>query len=202
MTLLVDETTGLETLQRATLKILHDNLNTQLSATQSTWAPLDISFATSMNQPLIPITLEPIPDSNYWSGHKPSLIERGPDYFPSVTVMAYSSGIGGDTLIDQAWGLTDRVAIETLVKAGFYEDDDISGVGETIVNSRIQRTTDSIIAVLARNRTLGGIVAHITDTPDVLVSEVFAVIEEKSGRWYWMGSRIDLTVTRSSQVYG
>lgn len=202
MTLLTDETTGLETLQRATLQILHDNLNDQLITTEAIWDSKDQSFAISMNQEYIPITLEPIQDSNFWSGHKPSLIERGPDYFPSVTVMAYGSGRGGDTGIDQAWGLVDRIAIETLVKAGFYPDDDITGIGETIVNSRIQRTTDSIMAVIAHNRTLGGIVAHITDTPNVLVSEVFAVTEERTGRWYWQGSRIELEVTRSSQVYG
>lgn len=202
MSLLTDETTGLEQLQRAALTILHDNLNDQLVTTEGIWASRDADFFASMNQVPKVITLEPIQDKNFFSGLKPSLIERGPDFFPSVSVMAFGSGPGGDTGIDQAYGLADRIAIETLCKAGFYPDNDISGEGETIVNARIQRTTDAILSVMAHNRTFGGLVAHITDTPGVLISEVFAVTEERSGKWYWQGSRIDLTVTRASQVYG
>lgn len=202
MSILLDETTGLETLQRATLQILHDNLNVQLTSVESAWAAKDAAWAVSMNQVPVVVSLEQIADGNFWSGHKPSLITRGPDYFPSVTVMAYNSGAGGDTGIDQAYGVSDKIAIETLVKAGFYPDDDITGIGESIVNARIQRTTDAILSVLAHNRTLGGLVAHITETPSVMVSEVFAVTDDRSGRWYWQGSRIDLNVTRLSQVYG
>lgn len=201
MSILTDETTGLETLQRATVQILHDNLNGQLITTEAMWQQKDIDFAASMNQVYKEVTLEPIADANFFSGHKPSLIERGPDYFPSVTVLAYSSGTGPDAGTDQAWGLSERISIETLVKAGFYPDDDISGIGEDIVNGRIQRTTDAIISVMAHNRTLGGLVSNIGDTPDVQISEVFAVTHERSGRWYWQASRIDLIVVRLSAVY-
>lgn len=201
MSLLTDETTGLETLQRAIIQILHDNLNSQLITTESVWDAKDTAFATSMNQVYKKITLEPIQDANFISGHKPSLIERGPDFFPAVTAMAYASGPGGDTGIDQAYGLSDKISIETLVKAGFYPDDDISGVGEDIVNARIQRTTDAIISVMAFNRTLGGLVMSITDTPQVQISEVFAVTDDRTGRWYWQASKIDLNVTRLSVAY-
>lgn len=201
MSLLTDETTGLETLQRATLQILHDDLNDQLITTEAIWDPKDVAFAASMNQVYKQITLEPIHDENFFSGHKPSLIQRGPDYFPAVTVMAYTSRAGGDTNIDQAWGLSDQISIETLVKAGFYPDDDITGVGEDIVNARVQRTTDAIIAVLAHNRTLGGLVNSIGDTPTVQVSEVFAVTDDRTGRWYWQASKIDVTATRLSAIY-
>lgn len=201
MTLLVDETTGLETLQRAVLQILHDNLNSELITTEAVWAPKDIAWAASMNQIYKEVELEPIQDRNFFSGHQPSLIKRGPDSFPAVTVLAYNSAQGGDTAYDQAWGLQERVAVETLVKAGFYPEDDISGIGEDIVNGRIQRTTDAIIAVLAHNRTLGGLVAAIGDTPTVQISEVFAVSDDQTGRWYWQASRIDLIITRLSAVY-
>lgn len=201
MTLLTDSTTGLETLQRGILQILHDNLNTQLATVEADWIAKDAAFATSMNQVPVVINIEQIADANFYSGHKPSLITRGPDFFPSVTVMAFGSGTGGDIAIDQAYGVADRVAVETLVKAGYYPDDDITGIGESIVNARIQRTTDAVLSVLALNRTIGGLVAHITETPGVLVSEVFAVQDDRTGRWYWQGSRIDLTVTRVSQVY-
>lgn len=201
MTLLTDETTGLETLQRATLQILYNNLNSELITTEALWAPKDIAWAASMNQIYKEVTLEPIQNENFYSGHKPSLINKGPDYFPAVTVLAYNSAQGGDTAYDQAWGLQDRIAIETLVKAGFYPDDDISGVGEDIVNGRIQRTTDAIIAVMAHNRTLGGLVQSISDTPTVQISEVFALSDERKGRWYWTASRIDLVITRLSSIY-
>lgn len=201
MSLLTDETTGLEQLQRAALQILHTNLNSQLITTEAIWDPRDVAYAVSMNQVYKQITLEPIPDANFYSGHKPSLIERGPDFFPSVTVLAYATNPGGDTQIDQAYGLSNRLAIETLVKAGYYPDDDISGVGEDIVNARIQRTTDSIIAVMSHNRTLGGLVNSISDTPGVQISEVFAVSDDRTGRWYWQASRIDLTITRLSAAY-
>lgn len=201
MSLLLDETTGLEQLQRACLEILHDNLNTTLATTEATWAPRDVAYFASMNQIPRVITLEPIQDANFFSGLKPSLIERGPDFFPSVSVMAFGSGSGGDTALDEGYGVADRLAIETLCKAGFYPDNDLTGEGETIVNARIQRTTDSILSVLAHNRTFNGLVAHMTDTPSVLISEVFAVYEERSGRWYWQGSRIDLIITRISQVF-
>jgi len=201
MSILTDETTGLETLQRAIVGILHANLNAELVSSEAIWDAADVAYAAQMNQVPIVVTLEPVQDNNFWSGHKPSLITRGPDFFPSVTVMAFGSGPGGDTGIDQAYGVSDKVAIETLVKSGFYPDDDISGIGESIVNARIQRTTDAILKVMAHNRSINGLVAHITETPNVMVSEVFAVSDDRSGRWYWQGSRIDLTVTRVSQVY-
>jgi hypothetical protein len=201
MSLLTDETTGLETLQRAILKVLHDNLNSELITTEAIWAPKDVAWATQMNQVYKEISLEPIADANFFSGHKPSLINRGPEYFPSVTALAHNSRQGGDTQIDQAYGLADIVAVETLVKAGFYPDEDISGVGEDIVNARIQRTTDAIISVMAHNRTLGGIINNISDTPTVQISEVFAVSDERTGRWYWQASRIDFTIYRISAVY-
>lgn len=201
MSILTDETTGLETLQRAALQILHDNLNSELITTEAVWQQKDIDWAVSMNQIYKEVTLEPIADANFFSGHKPSLIGRGPDYFPSLTVLAYSSTTGPDAGMDQAWGLSERISIETLVKAGFYPNEDISGVGEDIVNGRIQRTTDAIIAVLAHNRTLNGLVQSIGDTPDVQISEVFAVTDERSGRWYWQASKIDLVITRISAVY-
>lgn len=201
MSLLLDETTGLETLQRAVLKVLHDNLNSELITTEALWQSRDIQWATDMNQVYKEVTLEPIEDANFYSGHKPSLISKGPDYFPAVTVLAYNSAQGGDTGFDQAWGLRELVAVETLVKAGFYPDDDISGVGEDIVNGRIQRTTDAIIAVVAHNRTLGGLVQSIGDTPTVQISEVFAVTDDRKGRWYWQASKIDLVITRLSAVY-
>lgn len=201
MTLLTDETTGLEQLQRAALEILHTELNTQLATVQGIWDSRDQAFFAAMGQIPRIISLEPIQDNNFYSGLKPSLIERGPDFFPSVAVMAYAAGSGGDTGIDQAYGVADKMAIETLVKAGYWRDDDITGEGETIVQGRIQRTTDAILSVIAQNRTLGGLVAHITDTPSVLISEPFAVTEPRTGKWYWQGSRIDLTITRVSQVY-
>lgn len=201
MPLLTDATTGLETIQRATLQILHDNLNSELITTEAIWEPKDIAWAVSMNQIYKEVTLEPIADENFYSGHKPSLINRGPDAFPAVTVLAYNAQAGGDTGIDQAWGLQDRVSIETLVKAGFYPNEDISGVGEDIVNGRIQRTTDAVISVIAHNRSLGGIVHSIGDTPTVQISEVFAVTDRNKGRWYWQASKIDLTIYRLSQIY-
>lgn len=202
MAILTDGKTGLETLQRELLKILHTNLNTELVATAAYWAPLDITFATSMGQAPLVIDLEVIPDSNFISGHKPSLIERGPDAFPTVTVMAYQVQAGGDTRIDTAWGLQDRIAVESLVKAGTYSENDVTGIGEQIVNSRIQRQTDAIISVIGKNRTLNGLVSEIVDTPGVSISEVFAVTE-RDGKWFWQGSRIDLTIYRHSQLqYG
>lgn len=199
--ILVDETTGLEILQRTALEILHNELNDQLASVETTSQVEDAAFFASMNQVTRIITLEPIADANFFSGHKPSLIERGPDFFPSVSVMAYGSAAGGDTGIDQTYGVANKIAVETLVKAGFWPDGDISGEGETLVNARIQRTTDAVLYVLAHNRTLNGLIAPITDTPQVLISEVFAVVEERSGKWYWQGSRIDLVVTRQSQIF-
>lgn len=198
MSIITDRTTGLEQIARQTLLVLHASLNAEIGVQMSLWAPRDQDFAAALGRAYSPITIETVDNDNFVPGHRPSLIDAPLGNYPNVSVYARNARRSPYQL-DQFHGVTVTVLIEAMVKSGDYGTEDTSGVGEELVDSRINRTTDAIVSVLAANRSLNGFVSDIDDPPSVSLSDPF-VRAELNSRWFWQGSRIELVIHKSQKA--
>lgn len=192
--------TGQEEIQRAATLLMAANLSAAIVAEAASWTVLDQQMETIMGQGVpLPIVVEDVPTTRIYPGHRPSLIEASVDLYPNVSVMCAGSGSDADRGLDQVWSRICNLVVETMVKAGPYDEEDRSGIGEDICNRRAQRLTNAVISVVTNNNTLGGLVEPITDTPArVLISDVFVRREEKGRgpRWLWQVSRIEWAVSK------
>lgn len=200
MTLLADRGTGLERISRETLLILFASLNREIAVQASIWSAYDASFAASMGRTYTPITIEPVPSRSFFAGHRPSLIESPSEWFPNVSVYAPGSAPSPYQL-DQLHGEQTTLHVQAMAKAGPYAKDDVSGVGEELLWSRINRTLDAVIYVMVASRGINGLVMGLTETPTVEISEVFVRPERDRSRFFWQAGRVDFTVYKSQANY-
>ncbi len=204
---LIDKGLGLERLQREAFLVLYKNLNQELSILESAWQTLDTQLAVETGRDFDTITLEPVEDMNFHMGHRPSMIEAPIQRYPAVAVMAYQVRPEGVIQIDQMNQHMDRLFIEIMVKSPQYETtteeaSDGQIEAERVVNSRIQRTTDAVNNVIQNHRTLNGVVQEITQTPSVIISDVFprAAHTSYGQEWLWQGSRLEYEVSKLSHL--
>jgi hypothetical protein len=197
--------TGMEQIARAMLLQLVANLPTAITTEANDWTQRDVDLEAVLQQGItLPITVEQIATNRMYLGHRPSLIEAPVDFYPNLAVMVDGSAAGPDLGLDQVFSMRDTAFIEVMVKAGPYDQDDHSGVGEDLVNRRIQRTVNAVVNVFDTGpRTLGGLVQEIPDPASVRISDVFVRRDEKSRgpRWFWQGARIDYAVSKIMRGY-
>jgi len=195
--------TGMEAIQAAAIQMLVTNLPAALAAEQASWVTADATMESVLGHGIpLPVALETIPSQNIYPGHVPSLIEAPLHKYPNLCVLV--DQLSGDTdTLDNFWVPTAALAVEIMVKSGFYDTDDATGVGEEICNRRILRTVNAVATVFEQNRTLGGVVEPFSDPQRISVSDVFVRREEKSRgpRWFWQGARIDYNVPKIQRAY-
>ncbi len=195
MTLDLSLSFGTERLEQETIMVLHRSVNIEIIAQMSHWSALDQAFATEMEIRFDPVYVEPIQDENFYTGHRPSLIDADYDRYPNVAAIANrSTPRGGDGGYDQGEAFDMLLAIEIMCRsepAASLDD----GKREREVNSRTQRTADSVLACLTRNKTLNGTIFALGGTPSIRFSETFAGREAKGSgkRFLWKGSRIEVS---------
>jgi hypothetical protein len=201
-TLITTPVVGLEDIQRAAFYAFFENFNTVLAEVEASWIDKDQIFNQRTGRNIAPITLEQIPSDNFHEGHKPSLIQNGPDGYPNLAVFAMRADPSAETdSFDQIDSWSDSLLVEIMVKA--EADEENPGLGEEIVNRRIQRTTEAAMICLRHNPTLGGAVTGLENTPTVIVSDVFAMKATPSEggygkRYIWQGSAIQARIRKDS----
>ena len=193
-TLLDTPLVGLEDLQRAAFYVLFEGMNDALSNIAAYWAPRDIEFDTATGRTTAPTVLEAILPANFHEGHKPSLINGVPENYPNVAVFAMSASPSAESdTLDQMESWSDLILVEIMVK----------GTDEDVVNRRIQRTTEAAIICLRLNPTLGGAVTGFESSPEVDISDVFALKSDAANGGYgdrliWQGSAVQWRVRKDS----
>jgi hypothetical protein len=192
MTTLVNSPTlGLERVGRETLIILMETLNDELANQDVIWAPLDEDLANRRGVPYSPITLETIAPENFHLGHRPSLIEAPVEGYPNVSVITDRAGPSPFEAADQMDDYMLRLAVEIMVKSIDSEEE---------VNARVQRMADAVNVCVMSNVTMRGVFNEITDTPTVLLTEVFPRKENTSygATFMWQGARIEYPVLKEA----
>jgi hypothetical protein len=185
---------GLEDLQRNAFYVLFEGLNNALSQIEDYWKDRDTEFDTVTGRTTAPTTLEQFSPDNFHEGHKPSLIRGTPDKYPNVAVFAMSASPSAESAqFDHFDSWSTLVLIEIMVK----------GDDEDLVNRRIQRTTEAAIVCLRKNPTLGGAVTGFESSPEIDISDVFALKANPSNGGYgdrliWQGSAVQWRVRKDS----
>jgi|SRR6516164_1316464 hypothetical protein len=184
--LAVDSSFSMELVGKRALWMLRENLNDELDAQQAKWMQLD-------GQLDLPLTsVEHFMVENFYHGHRPSLIEAPVDRYPNCSVMAWQA-----TPQFSDFDQVDLFQLHMYVELMCKSDDD-----EGEVNSRIQRSVDATHAVVMADRTLGGIISDISNTPSVLLTDVFVRSEsrEVSRRFIWQGARMEYTIVKPTAL--
>lgn len=185
---------GLEEAVRAALLILHASLNGEIDAQNSLWASRDSAFLAALGRATTSYQLEHVQDQNFYAGHVPSLIDADKGRYPNVAVMGFQV-IPQGTGEDYGEQFRIQLAVEVMAKSDSSEEE---------VNSRILRTVDSVHRVLMSGpgRNLSNTVSRLHDVPQVVISDVFAVMETNSQeRWLWQGGRLTYNVDKFA-TYG
>lgn len=200
-TLIDTPTVGLEDLQRAAFYAFFEGMNNALIEIADYWAPRDAEFDIRTGNNFAPTVLEPIPNSNFFEGHKPSLILGGPGGYPNIAVFAMQADSNPESdRFDQIDSWLDSLLVEVMVKA----------INEETVNRRIHRTTEAAIMCLRRNPTLGRAITGFLTVPNIVISDVFAVRSPSQGgaypgqsgastdRYIWQGSQIKFKIPKDA----
>jgi hypothetical protein len=187
--MLLDSSLGLEEISQRVLKILAAEINDEIDVQMAAADSRDQELAEILQRPYHGTTvLERIEPENMHLGHRMSVVEAPMEGFPNLCVMAWKADPLAQMGLDQVDFYNDQVYVEVLVKA----DD------EDTVNKRAHRTAEAVHAVINRHRNLDGLVLDISDTPSVLVSDLFPRREKAgSGATWWMqGARLEYAVTK------
>jgi hypothetical protein len=196
--------TGLEEIGSQALASLFSDLNTELGVQEVAGQTRDATLGEERGLPYVPLTLERITETNFHLGHRPSLIEAPINEYPSVSVMAYQSGPSkdqGDHV--ESWDVNLFVEIMVKSPGADKRNRDELHQSEEIVNKRIQRTTNAVVNVLQRDRTLAGTVAEVKIPPSIVVTDAFLRSEEAGFGpvWLWQGARLEFQVEKYADYH-
>lgn len=179
---------GLELLGRQAVISLSASINSELISVSNHWYTLDTELATLRGRTYASVSLESISNDHIHLGHRPSLIQAPIDNYPNISCMAYRAVPDAEQL-DHIDKFSANLYIETMVKGTIEE-------GEELVNSRIERTTESVVNVIARDSDFGGNFFSLQRPPIVSIGDLFVRREEKGHgpRFLWQGSRLEYAV--------
>jgi hypothetical protein len=195
--------------QRQFLVTLRQELNAEMAELDAASEAVDAAYyseITAIGSPELPIRCEPVPDEQFYSGHRPSLIEAPIAYYPNCSVFAYTATPQNTTDDSITW-YNLALSVEIMVKT--EGDDTATGAGDLftpinlqaqeIVNIRCNRMTQAVHNVMLRNGTLDGMVFDsFADLPNVIVGTIFTRREEK-GRgpiWFWQGASLRYQIAK------
>lgn len=176
-----------EDVQRQTIKILYDKLNTEISARNTQWTVKDNAFYASIGRASPGFTVEEISPENFYPGVVPSLIKAPIENYPNVSAyVSISAPTGSGDDVAEEYRMT--LAIEVMVK---------SVSGELEVNSRIQKTLEAVHAVMIKNPLINGTV-NTMNPPLRTTGDVFVRREDHSrgDRWFWQGGSLTYPVEK------
>jgi small nuclear ribonucleoprotein (snRNP)-like protein len=185
---------GLELIERAALKILYNELNTELAVIEATWIDEDLELNQLIGSDPIQVELELIEDGNFYQGHVPSLIEASIDKYPNVAVTCDTADPAEqESDYDQFNNYTNSLGVEIMCKSLYNEIE---------VNRRTTRTLEAVHNVMMRNTTLDGTIEGFDKDPSAILTDVFTRSDRTQGEndWYWRAGRIDYQITRQAKI--
>jgi hypothetical protein len=194
MTLTSSPIIGLEQIQREAFFVLFDGLNDAITQIQTIMDASDQEFATRTGRTYTELEIEPIADSEFYEGHRPSLITSPVENYPNCSVWCASAMMSQDSeYMDHTDIFLNELYVEVMVKAAPGED-------ESVVNRRAIRTAEAAHFTLMTDQTLGGVVTAFADLPTVNLSEIFKR-QDSTGygqEYFWQAARLDYTILKES----
>lgn len=188
-----------ELVQRQALLVLFDNLNTKITSLQAAWISDDNTFYGLLGRGTPGWTIETISNENFYPGTIPSLMDavagvNPPDItkYPNVSTFAHRAEPKRSN-DDMGENYTIRLEVQAMVK---------SLNSEIEVNTRIQKTMESIHLVLLEHKSL---YQTINNLPEPLqnIGDVFVRLNprEKTQRWYFQGGSLEYNLDKYVDFY-
>lgn len=194
MTLTSSPIIGLEQIQRQAFYSLFEKLNPSIEQIQTSMDASDQEFAEKTGRAYEELTIEPIADSEFYEGHRPSLITSPVENYPNCSVWCDSAQMSDDSeYMDHTDIFVNQLLVEVMVKADPGQD-------ESVVNRRAIRTAEAAHFSLMTDQTLGGIVTAFAELPTVKLSEVFKR-QDSTGygqEYFWQAARLDYVILKES----
>jgi hypothetical protein len=190
---------GLERVGRATILLLHDRINDAIVQQKERWDAPDLELQQLLGISVGQVDLEAVLPVNLYEGGHRSLIDAPPEAFPNICVTAYQTNAEA-AQFDQFDTSTLRLMIEVMVKAGPVPDGTVDEHA-TILERRIQRTTEAVHTVIKSDPTLVGTVRPIQVPPRGGLGEEKWVKRQANGsgpRYLWQGSRLEYQLQHQS----
>lgn len=190
-TITAQPTLGLEEIQRAAFKVLFANLNDRLTQINQYMATSDEEMATLLGQVYEPTTVEAVAPTNFYEGHRPSLVKAPIDKYPNCSIWAVRvTPAPENAVLDQISVHRTLLFMEVMVKS----------MNESEVNRRLLRTVEASTACLLDHPTLNGLVQEQDGDPTVNVSDVFVRKENTSygPEWLWQGARVEYAIRKEA----
>lgn len=183
---------GLEVIQRAAFLRLFDHLNDIIAEVEDKWAESDETFADHIGVPYVPLVVHRIANTNFYEGHRPSLIKAPIDKYPNVSVWGVRATPHAENAASDHTNIFSNL-LYVEVMCNSIED-------EGIVNKRLVRTCEALNAVMLADPTLGGVVTGMAGDVSLSVSDVFTRRENTSygSEWFWQGARLEYVVRKDS----
>jgi hypothetical protein len=197
-TLIENTLIGLEDVQLAVWRQLHDGINVAIDDVAAHFTPQDLEvWELQGNLPgdFVPTTLETVEPENFYLGHVQSLVRDAPiDRFPNVSVFTTQAmpATNSDQL-DQIDAYRDQIIVEVMVKSDTNEEE---------VNRRALRTAEAVNITLQRDFTLGGKIWGFESAPMVIIGDVFIRKETTAygPEWFWQGVRLEYSVRKEAEL--
>jgi hypothetical protein len=179
-----------EAIQRQATIVLFNYLNDMIASMNLTWSIEDDVYWAALNRGNEEWFVEPVQDSNFYSGTIPSLINAPIDKYPNVCTICYIANPPGST-DDDGELYSNVLAIEVMVKSIDSEEE---------VNSRIQKTLDAIHLTFMdslENRTLNNTIPKL-NAPRQTIGDVFIRREQTNSgdKWFWQGGSLEYVVNK------
>jgi hypothetical protein len=183
---------GMELIETEAIKILYNELNTELQAVQERWEERDIQINQLIGIEPVTVEQEFVVEGNYYLGNNPSLITSPIDKYPNVCAIC-DSAEQSDNEYDQFNNYDCVLAIEIMCKSLYNESE---------VNRRAQRMLEAVHNVMMRNSTLNGIIEGFNSDPAAALTDVFTRSDHPQGEsdWYWRAGRIEYTISRHAII--
>ena len=189
---------GLEVIQRAAFIRMYQHLNDAIDAVEQKWNVSDAALNEFLDLPADPIVVEAIDPTNFYEGHRPSLIKASIDRYPNVSMYGVRSTPHPESaLSDHTTIYNNLLYVEIMCKATDAE-------GEGILNKRLLRTCEAANQVMIDDATLNGVVTGMDEDLSLNVSDIFVRKEKTSygPEWLWQGARLEYVLRKDSVIPG
>jgi hypothetical protein len=182
---------GIEAIQRAAFVQLYHGLNDAIGRANAFMSHSDQEIAVLTSREYFETNLESVDESNFYEGHRPSLINAPIDRYPNCSVMVNQATPAALDLVDQADAYRCNLFVEVMVKG--IED-------EEEVNRRVHRMVEAANMVMMSDQTLGGVVNSFDAPPVAIIGDLFTRKEKTSygSQWLWQGARVEYGIRKEA----
>jgi len=192
---------GFPSVGRAARLVVANGINGEIDRVQRAWLRADQEFEDAgFDVGVRDAGVEYVESVNVFGGPHKSLVASPIDRFPNVSVTAYATRPSPRNAADDSYDVPElSLLVELMVKAGPMTADNALLV-ESIIHTRVERTSEALLATIAKSQTLYGTVDLISPPRGGIVNASWTRNENSEGEtgatYILHGARFVYALTR------